>query len=570
MKIQLNDNVRMTAGLEKVSEGKYFDALCLFARVDTYESMLNQIGCLCHLRDTGYAMELYRRLLARYYFTHNCYKDLNKVSSQTVDLLSFFDSALSSEEFDENKLSADEKLLGDFEGFDDDNDYDEFFDEFEEEARESSFCDVRSPEYFFRMIQKVHEETEKGNLKKAQAIINDLLSFDSSDETVLEGQMLLCLAERDYERGAEFAEKFAAMERTDTYRGIAVAVGLLSESNKHKETLHRMLARLLDFADEISDVDLMEYVEISEGCFENSELTGKLTEILFARYKDVGCEALRVCARVFCNMGWKKQARDAVLKLQNAVPWDSYATVMFKFIDSDINAKLDKSFSNLNLVRHMDVPSQLAVIAEYQLIQRLEKGLNSDVDCILNSEDYNLLHCITNVCKTHVYRGNSEKFVNEATVLSTILFTFEPQKKEEFFDFAKQQLCSFMPEAPVQKDILLRLIKLGYKNKLLISADKSYYPLDLTKLSVSDETFIDAFSLCAVLRKVDTRRLQRNYAKIKATLADVEGEYNNVHKLAYCLLAVSYKDFVQSSVADYFGEGEDELYLLYLARLSKK
>ena len=127
-----------------------------------------------------------------------------------------------------------------------------------------------------------------------------------------------------------------------------------------------------------------------------------------------------------------------------------------------------------------------------------------------------------------------------------------------------------MPEAPVQKDILLRLIKLGFRGKLLVSADKSYYPLDLTKLPSDDETFLEAFSLCAVLRKVDTRRLQRNYAKIRATLDFGELNYKTVHSLAFCLLAVSYKDFVQSSVADYFGEDENQMYLDYLARLSNK
>ena len=571
MKLNIDDNARIQEALDKVYEGRYFDALCLFARVDSYESMLNQIGCLCHLNDTGYAVELYRRLLAKYYFTHNCFKDLGKLSLRTVEMLSLFDSALNADEFDESKVSADEKLLADFEGFDEEE-YDDFFEEYEEVERESTFCNVKSPEYFFRIVESMQKETEKGNLKKTQALVDELLDFKSDDESVLEGQMLLCLAEHDYERGAEFAERFAALEHADNYRGVAVAVGLLSGSNKHKETLNKMLARLVEFSEQISDNDLMEYVEIAESCFESGELAGKLAEILFERYEYVGCEALRVCARIFCNMGWKKQARDAILTLLNAVPWDCFATVALMFVNSDINAKLDKSFSNLNIIRHLDVPSQLAVVAEYRLIERLEKSMNGNGDeCIFYTDDYKLLHCITNVCKTHVYRGNSEKFVNEATVLSTVLTSFCPHDKAEFFEFAKQQLCSFMPEAPVQKDILFRLINLGYRDNLLVSADKRYYPLDLSKLTVSDELFLNAFSLCAVLRRVDVRRLQRSYAKIKATVElQQEFGYDTVHKLAYALLALSYKEFVQSSVAEYFGEGENQLYIDYLTLTSKK
>ena len=572
MTIELNDNVRMTAALGLVAEGKYFDALCLFARVDSYESMLNQIDCLCHLRNNGYAVELYRRFLAKYYFTHNCYRDLNKVSSQTVDTLGFFDSELNSDVFDENKISADEKLLGNFETAEEDFDEEEFYDEFDEPLIDNGFCDVHSSEYFFRLIQRIQDESEKGNLKKSRELIAELMEFDSDDEAVLEGQMLLCLAERNYERGAEFADRFAALEQAESYRGIAVAIGLLSNSDKHKNTLEKMLARLIEISDEIPDSDLIEYVEIAESRLDNNELTVKLAELLYARHKYVGCDALRSCARVFCNMGLKKQARDATLTLLNAVPWDSYAAVLLRFIDSDVNAKLDKPFSNLSLLRHLDVPTQLGVIAEYHLIRRMESMI--DENCVLHTDDYRLLHCIANVCKTHVYRGNSEKFVNDATVLATILFAFEPQNDAEFYDFAEQQLCSFMPEAPVQKDILLRLLKLGYRDKLLITANQSYYPLNLSQLTVADELFLDAFSLCAVLQKVDARRLQRNYLKVKEimnldpVLPEGDLRFGMAHKLAYCLLAVSYKDFTKSSVADYFSDGEDELYRDYKAHLT--
>ena len=575
MNIELNDNVRMLTAIGKVSEGKYFDALCLFARVDSYESMLNQIGCLCHLSDTGYAVELYRRLLAKYYLTHNCFSDLKRVSAQTVDLLSFFDSALKKDEFDEDKISCDVNLIADFTRSEEDSAYDDFYDEYEDIPFDSGLCDVHSTEYFFRMIQRVQDESEKGNLKKAEKIIKELMEFESDDEAVLEGQMLLCLAERNFENGSKFAEKFAALEHCDSYRGTAVAVALLSGSNKHKETLHKMLNRMLEFADEIADSDLMEYAEIAEGSFETDEVTARFAELLVSRHKHIGCEALRVAARIFCNMGLKKQARDAILTLLSAAPWDSYATVMLMFVDSGIDAKLDKAFTNINLVRHLDVPSQFAVIAEYNLIQRMEKSMKTGEPCILTGDDYKLLHCIANVCKTHVYRGNSEKFVNDATVLATILTTFEPQNKTEFFEFAGQQLCSFMPEAPVQKDILLRLINLGYRDKVLISVEKGYYALDLSKLTLNDEKFLDAFSLCAVLRRVDVRKLQRSYAKIKKLvdfneITKDDAVYDEVHQLAYCMLAISYKDFVESTVADYFSNGEDLLYFVYLDHLARE
>ena len=157
-------------------------------------------------------------------------------------------------------------------------------------------------------------------------------------------------------------------------------------------------------------------------------------------------------------------------------------------------------------------------------------------------------------------------------MLATLLTTFVPQNNDEFYDFAKFQLSSFMPEIPVQKDILYSLIRNGYRDKLLITVGKTYYPLDLNKLTVTDEIFLEAFSLAAALRKVETKKLERTYLKIKKALGaeeltGSEFSYERVHSLAYCLLAVSYKDFVESQLANYFNEAEHALYLQYLASI---
>ena len=575
MKIEINDNARMRAGLDKVAEGKYFDALCLFARVDSYESMLNQIGCLVALHDNGYAVELYYRFLAKYYFTHNCYSDLNKIGYKVVELLAFFDKQLVSEEFFADKVSADVSLLGNFEEVADGFDDEEFFDEYEEYPTQSGWCDVRSTEYFFRKVQLIQDMTENGQFKKSHDIATELLEFESTDETVLEAQMLLCIAERKFDEGAKLAEKLALQDNVTSYRAIAIAVGLLSNREESRDLLEKMVKRLIDLADDIEGGDLLEYMELAEGVFASSDVLGKLAELTYARYKVLGCEALRSCARVFFNMGSQKTARSATLKLINALPWDSCASLLLRYIDSAIPTKLDKPITNLSLLRHADVPTQLGVIAQYQLIQRMQEALNNGGECILHTDDYTLLDCIVSVCKSHAYRGNSDKFVNDATVLSTILTTFSPENNEEFYDFAKRQLCAFTPEAPINKDILFRLIQLGCRDKLLVNVQRSYYILDLSQLTNVDEDFLDAFSLCAVLRKVDPRRLQYHFAKVAAAVdlkefqSSCSSKYDYVHKLAYCLLALSYKSFAKSGLADYFGEGEEYLYLQYKSLTSK-
>ena len=261
MTIEINDNVRMAAALDQVAKGNFFEALCLFARVDTYESMLNRIGCLCHLFDSGYSLETYRRFLAKYYFTHNCLHDLGKLGDFVVNTLGYKDGdrEIDTESFDEKKISADEGLIGDYEPSID-FDYDSFLSNFEEPDDEPirGFCDVRSTEFFFRMIERIHGESDKGNLKKVDEIMAELLTFDSEDEAVLEGQMLICLAERDYERGAQFAEKLVDLKYLTSYRAITIAVGLLSHNDQRKDALEKALKQFYKFADDINDGDLLD------------------------------------------------------------------------------------------------------------------------------------------------------------------------------------------------------------------------------------------------------------------------------------------------------------------------
>ena len=557
-----------------VAEGKYFNALCLFARVDSYESMLNQIGCLVSLHDNGYAVELYFRLIAKYFTTHNCYHDLSLLGSKVTDLLGFFDKQLKIDEYKYGYISADATLLANYDDYNDYFDEEDFFEDYEEYSAPMGWCDVRSTEYFFRRVRQIQEATESGQFKKSHEIATELIEFESSDEAVLEAQMLLCLAERKFDEGVKFAEKLASLERIESYRATAIAVGLLSSRQDSKDSLEKLMTHLVDNASSIEGGDLLEYMELAEGTFDNAQLLTKLAELIFTRYEELGCESLKACSRVFCNMGLKKTARNATLKLINALPWDSYAPVLLRYIDSSINAKLDNASANLTLLRHVDVPTQLGVIAQFLLIQRMEESANNGGDCLLYASDYALLDCIIKVCKTHIYRGNSDKFVNDMSVLSTLLTTFTPQNVEEFYDFAKQQLCCFSPSAPINKDILLRLIQLGCREPIVVSAYRSRSILDLSHLRIENETFLEAFSLCAVLKNVDTRRLQHHYDRIRAAVdldkfqSNCTSQHEFVQKLAYCLLAVTYKSFAKSSLAEYFGEGEDELYLQYNAKVN--
>ncbi|MBQ3067268.1 MAG: hypothetical protein IJD18_04485, partial [Clostridia bacterium] len=63
MKLEFSDKNILQAGLTAVNKGQLYKAICLFARVNSYESMLNQLACFCFMGENGYATDLYRKIL---------------------------------------------------------------------------------------------------------------------------------------------------------------------------------------------------------------------------------------------------------------------------------------------------------------------------------------------------------------------------------------------------------------------------------------------------------------------------------------------------------------------------
>ena len=76
MILDITQNKIFIAALHDANAQEYYRALCMFNRVDTYESKLNRIACCCGMDDVSYAVDFYRRLKSEYYDTHNLYADL--------------------------------------------------------------------------------------------------------------------------------------------------------------------------------------------------------------------------------------------------------------------------------------------------------------------------------------------------------------------------------------------------------------------------------------------------------------------------------------------------------------
>ena len=573
MKINLSDNVIMRAALSKVEEGEYFDALCLFARVDSYESKLNQLGCLCELHDVGYAIDLYRKLLARYCFTHNVYTDVRSLGEVTEIVMVYFGNEPKGEFSvqDETKYTANGELLGfypvDFDEFDvDDMDYlTEALSESLSDPHKSVFYDVKSTEYFNSVRMRMEKAYVEGNFAKGRALQREYMSLDTDDVETLEMQLFICFTQQQWTEGVPYVLKLSSHNGA-TYRGIGAAAQILARVDGYEDVCAELLNKLAAYGEEISDVEMTDYVQIAASKLGFGELTLKLNNILYSHYKDAGCSALHLCAKVFFNCREYEKAREAVLTLLRAVPWDGAAVALLTYINNGMTLQLDNVSGYNSLARYFDVPTQLSVVAQYSLLRQLEQA-----QYLLSSSHYPYIDCLSRLCVSSIVKGNVEKFLNEASVLSAILKSVVPEDREAFGELMKEQLCRALPEPTVNKEFLSKLISVGYKGKVFIALNRSYYTLNLANLTLTnDNVFVDALSLCATLRRVEAKRLEKAYKQFKTVCNKVlENDPDTVRQLAYCLLAISYKHFVESNESAYFGEDERGLYIQYQTETNK-
>ena len=566
MKIEISDNVLMQAALGKVEEGEYFDALCLFARIDSYESALNQIGCLCELRDVGYAIDLYRKLLANFCFTHNVYTDVRSLGDATEILMAYFGNEPKGEFLlqDDNKYTAKEELLGyypvDFDeslfGMEDIDYLADTLSEGFNDTHKSMFYDVKSTDYFRNVRIRMEKAYVDGNFAKGRELQRQYLEIDTDDLETLEVQLFLCLTQQQWKAGVKYALKVA--NKSDaTYRVMGAAAQILARVEGYEDVCFQLLNKLVEYGEEISDVEMMDYVQIAATKLGYGELTLNLCNILYSHYKDAGCSALNLCARVYLNCRQQQKAREAVLTLLRAVPWDSAAVTLLSYVNNGVVLQLDNVSGYNSLARHFDVPTQLSVVAQYSVLKQLEEKQYA-----LAIDNYPYIDCLSKLCVSEIVKGNAEKFLSEAMVLSAIINSVDPVDKDSFVRLLKEQLCKPLPEPTVNKDFLAKLISLQCKDKVLIALNRGFYTLNLSTLTLAkDKTFVAAFSLCATLRKIDVKRLEKAYKSFKAIYDKQLGDdADAARQLAYCLLAMGYKTFAQSNESAYFGEDERLLY----------
>lgn len=562
MTIAFDDNTKMKAALCKVSEEEYFEALCLFAQVDSYESLLNQIGCHAMLTDVGFATLAFRRLLGIYGVTHNCLADLADLGDGAAEVLDYFGNCFSGpRERDPDKISADPELLGQY-SWDDVDDavwenlrmLTESVNEGETQPKSKFIFKCGGKEYQAFVRDKLLQSMITHKTEEIPRYATELMSFDSDDPLILELQINMAQSQKNFKQGVVIAERIAEQSNV-SYRGIIAAAELLNQMDGHEDVTEKLLKQVLERYDDFTDANLVELLCIACGKLGDSEITLRIAERLFSIYDFAGCMALRICVRAFCNCKKYEDARRAAVLLLRAAPWDAVGQMLLDNINDGLlfqRAAPKLVESPLNVI---DIPEQLSFVAMMKIVKCLQS------DCVIDDECIKATECLLQACNCSIAEQDTEAFIKYSTAITSLLAAAKPAS-ENFLSFCKRALCNIFPEVGLSSAFLAKLIEIGCRDKVFVALSESAYVLDLGKLTLGDDkNFREAFACCAALRKVDVKRLEKSY-KLLSDSVSVEGA--TPRAIAYALLALSYKNFFTGREIQYFASDDSKLYRSYV------
>lgn len=558
MSISIEDKIFDNA-LKYARDEAYYDALRLFCRVDSYESEINQIGCLCCMRDVFFAADAYRRLKCKYFATHNCYHDVSLLGAVGKSLLKYAEAKnvrIAETHGEKDKISADFSKIAPYEHIiDNDYDADDFYEladvVFDEDYAPDGIFDAKSTEYFDYLHDRLRKSLLLGRKKEAEKLAKAYLELDTDDIYTLEMQLTLCSHYQKNALGAKFAVRYANSQ-DDSERspmGISCAVELLT----HKKTERESLAKLLRFAletDGFPPYDLDDFITIAANVLRDEELSYLFAKKQYAQRREIGLEYIKKCIYAFYNYGDFKAARDAAVELYQAVPNDAYANVILDYVSMQGNSRL--SIPEIGAYAYA-LPRSIIVRYQIRFAEKLEKG-----DYTLTDSDLVKLSAMITNCKALYMSGNKENYILTATFVRTVLEQCKAQNAAAYERFARTELSSVSPDCLILDAVLLTLIKSDCKDTVLISyGDNSYY-LDLSKVTVRDEGFLSALSLCAVIQKINVERLQKAYLCVVSATKTAYNNAQDGRKLAYCLFALTDKNFATSVYADLFFPDEKQ------------
>lgn len=572
MKLELNDNLKIQTALTLVYDRKFYRALELFTQVNSYESLVNQIVCLCIMDETAYAMDLYRQTKSSLGGEYALYSDIASYGITTRALLEVCESNKKyAKKIDGarradrtllikmNRLCEEEDIIEDsaYDGWDD-------FELFDGKAVGRRFFEANSEEYFDYLRYQMGRWYFEGEEKKAEKYAKMLLEVETNHLPTLEAQIAIVLYMEKYKKGIAYAKRLSEVEG-GAAAAISGAIEILmrTDPRKNLDVLKKLMCKAVDIADEISLFDLEDFIYIATSYVCDMEMSRKFAVKLFAEGDNASIDGLKLCAVAFYNFGDTELAKQAVVTISRIAPWDVWGKLFADFL---IKNPYSKNQFPIDLppriLRHFYLPEKLASYAMAQL----DGQFKADAEQIF-FDDKQLVYfsALINHCKVLMLTGHRKEYSQCVAVVRGLLDKCVCKDLQTLFDFIKTQLCQALSDQTLNACFITFLAQRGCKDKVLVGLMTSCYILDLSTVESDDETFLTAFGICTALVDVeDPRKLFASYKKFTDFLNDYKTEGSLTHELAYAMLCFSIRNFEQTNAAEFFPETDKALLIKYL------
>lgn len=561
MKIYIDDNSKMSTALSLAARGRYSEALLLFAQVDTYESRLNQVACLGAMQEDGYASDLYRQVKQKYGLTHAVYADTLSFGDSTDAVLSFCESDRKYAITHDGELRADSNLLAKI-TLEIEPDY---FDEDETEyffstpcvVSKQGFYEVSDPKYIGSLRVGFENAMMNGDEKAIRDLYKIAISFERSDVETLELQLaLITICQKFKSRAAlSIAKKFAACDSCNIMAsGAALEIILHNRPYKNLDVLNTLAHKLLPNVDKVVASELAELAFLANDVLEDAEMAYRFAKALYAKRDRMTLDDYKVCATAFFNYGDRTLCKEAMLQLGRYVPHDKYVAFWQEFADhvSERDVKLQMGEKT---VRHFFVPYEVMVYINFLL----GKNLKEETICF-DAADLRHISVLFDYVKSLLIVGENNKYQEMSAYVRAILHTVPPCDKQDFFDFALENLLTMVNDHLLNQTLISLLASLGFDKKAFVGLAETYQVVDFSQIPSDDKLLCSAVSIALSVTRADVPSLVAAYDKLKPLVDGEEFGLGIAHNTAYAILCIANPDFAQTEDSEYFADSEKELY----------
>ena len=573
MKINFDDTAKMRAALDQANRGRFMDALAIFAQVDTYESALNQIACLCALDEDLYAADLYRQTKQKYGQTHAVYSDVCFFGDLVTTVFDFCEPDRDYALQTDGEISADTNNLLQYAfNYDDDSYYDdeptESFFSTPIVATSQGFYDVSDPLYVQSLRAQFEDALLYGDEKTVKSLYKRTMLLAGNNLETLELKLAL-VAVTQKTKGKQALDVAKAFANVDNGSMLckATALQVVLDNNPHKnvDVLNKLVQKLLLDADKIGAAELAELVYISNDVLRNTEAAFQFAKALYARHDDLMFDDYKVCAAAFFNHGDRDLCRDVMLTLNRFVPFDSYVAFWLEFVQN-ASYKTPPLQVGGRALRHFYVPYGIFAYVNTAMGQ-IPFGENMT----LTADDYRYVNVQFLYTKSLRLLGENTKYHEMSSVVRALLHALPPQNKQDFFNFAKQNLFTTINDPLLNQTLLALLMELGYADKVFVGLTDTYQVVDFKDIPQGEEQLYLALAIALSVQVAHTPSLVKAYYALKPFVDSQQQMLglSNAHSLAYAMLCVSNPDFATSETADFFDGSEKQLYATYLNSLTE-